>query len=117
MQADVKNLSPAPAMAQEPWKERLYNSYVSSGQAKANAGPDAVSNPFRLRGPYLRKIIRRFVPYDRQIRIVDLGCGHGACLYVLKSAGYVNVAGVDISPEQISRAHQLGVTEATLGDA
>jgi len=101
-------------ISQELWKERLYQSYVSSGQAgldRTAAGAEAL---YRGREPYLRTLIRKFVPSDRQIRIVDLGAGNGASLHALKSAGYLNIRGVDISPEQIEEAHRAGIPEVTL---
>lgn len=99
--------------AEPPWKQRLYQSYVSSGQVPtADTSADSF---FRSRAPYLRNVIDRHVPADRALRVVDLGCGHGACLYFLKRAGYRNVIGVDVSHEQIEQAHQLGISEAEPG--
>lgn len=94
------------------WKDRLYQSYVSSGQA-ADTGD--TSSFFRSRAPYLRQVLSRFIPPDRNLRIVDLGCGNGACLYFLKLAGYTNISGIDVSAEQIEEAHRVGVTEAKQG--
>jgi len=68
----------------------------------------------------LRHSILPYVPKDRSIRIMDLGCGFGAFLGLLADEGYVNAVGVDISPQQIAVAHQLGVTNtrvASLRDA
>ncbi len=97
------------------WKDRLYQSYVSSGQAADLGDALSAQSFFRPRAPYLRQVIRRFVPPDRQLKIVDLGCGTGAGLYFLKLAGYMNLSGVDVSGEQIEQAHRLGLTEATQG--
>ena len=102
-------------ISQEMWKERLYQSYVSSGQAGLDRTAASAEALYRGREPYLRAIIRKCVPSDRQIRIVDLGAGNGAALRALKSAGYLNIHGVDISPEQIEEAHRAGISEATLG--
>lgn len=43
----------------------------------------------------------RFLPKDRQAKILDLGCGSGAFVSWLHAKGYENVEGVDISQEQI----------------
>ena len=97
------------------WKDRLYQSYVSSGQV-ANIGDASSANSFfRPRASYLRQVVRRFIPPDRRLKIVDLGCGTGACLHFLKLAGYTNISGVDVSSEQIEQAHRLGLTEAKQG--
>ena len=97
------------------WKDRLYQSYVSSGQAANTGDASSPDSFFRSRAPYLRQVLSKFIAPDRQLKIVDLGCGPGAFLYFLKLAGYTNISGVDVSPEQIEQAHRLGLTEAKQG--
>lgn len=97
------------------WKDRLYQSYVSSGQAPAAENVVSPESFFRSRAPYFRHVIDRFIPRCRQIKIVDLGCGHGSSLHFLKCAGYRNIIGIDVSSEQIAQAHRLGITEAHQG--
>ncbi|HRK04528.1 MAG TPA: class I SAM-dependent methyltransferase [Chlorobiota bacterium] len=60
----------------------------------------------------LRHCVLPHVPTERTARIMDLGCGFGAFLSLLSDEGYQNAVGVDISPQQIAVAHQLGVTNA-----
>jgi SAM-dependent methyltransferase len=113
-------MSPAPNKIVMDWKTRLYNGYVSSGQANASLlDHPAVENPETVFGPrsaLLRDIISRHLPRDREAKILDLACGHGAFLHFLRIAGYKNCSGIDISPEQIELAHKLGVSEAYCGD-
>ena len=45
------------------------------------------------RFPYLRNIIRKYFPRDKHSRILDIGCGYGALLYVAQSEGYDEFAG------------------------
>ena len=97
------------------WKDRLYQYYVSSGQAATAKEASSPASFFRPRAPHLRQVVTRFIPPDRRLKIVDLGCGPGASLYFLKLAGYTNISGVDISLEQIEQAHRLGLTEARQG--
>jgi 2-polyprenyl-3-methyl-5-hydroxy-6-metoxy-1,4-benzoquinol methylase len=92
------------------WKARAYNAYVSSGQA---GNPDDLINS---RLPYIELIIRKYIPFDPNLQILDLGCGYGAFLYVLKQAGFQRIAGIDTSLEQVALAHNLGVTEVEHGD-
>lgn len=61
------------------------------------------------------RVIKRYVPVDRSIRIVDLACGHGTLVFCLRELGYVNVEGVDVSPEQVDLAHRLGIHGVNLG--
>lgn len=93
------------------WKSRFYEAYVSSGQARDTG--EAAEELFRPRKAFLNQIIARHLPPDRNARIVDLACGPGALLYFLEQAGYRDIAGVDISEEQIAVATRLGISSAT----
>jgi 2-polyprenyl-3-methyl-5-hydroxy-6-metoxy-1,4-benzoquinol methylase len=92
------------------WKKRLYDSYVSSGQAGAFTA--SAEHTFRPRKAYIEQLISKYFPSDRNAEILDLGCGHGAFLYFLAKAGYARISGVDTSPEQISKAHEFGIVNA-----
>jgi 2-polyprenyl-3-methyl-5-hydroxy-6-metoxy-1,4-benzoquinol methylase len=46
---------------------------------------------------------------ERQLAIADLGCGYGALVHCLLESGYNDVTGIDVSPEQVNLASQLGV--------
>jgi 2-polyprenyl-3-methyl-5-hydroxy-6-metoxy-1,4-benzoquinol methylase len=94
------------------WKSAFYTSYVSSGQAHAGDSQSA-QELFRPRLAYLNHVIANHLPPDRNARIVDLGCGPGALLFALERAGYRNIAGVDLSQEQIAVAARLGIASAT----
>ncbi|MGA7885800.1 MAG: class I SAM-dependent methyltransferase [Acidobacteriaceae bacterium] len=96
------------------WKEVLYKSYVSSGQAPERGNSSAAQ--FRHRADYLESTIRDHFPADRASRILDIGCGHGVLLYVLQQMGYGNIRGVDGSAEQVEFAKRLGVAGVELGD-
>jgi 2-polyprenyl-3-methyl-5-hydroxy-6-metoxy-1,4-benzoquinol methylase len=95
------------------WKTRLYEGYVSSGQALRPDRHDTAPRPEQIFGPraqHVKSVIARYLPPDRSARIVDLACGAGAYLYYLRAAGYTNVSGVDVSPEQIDLARRLGIS-------
>ena len=91
------------------WRRRLYDSYVSSGQG----GGDS-SKGYRSGAPYINQLIQRHIPADRNISILDLGCGTGGVIYWLKRAGYEKVSGIDFSPEMVAAAHAAGVNEVRL---
>lgn len=94
----------------DEWKQRLYDRYVSSGQAGAiTANPEQTFLP---RKAYIQHLIANYFPASRSSRILDIGCGHGAFLYFLAQAGYTNAYGVDTSAEQIAKARELGITTA-----
>lgn len=91
----------------QPWKDRLYAAYVSSGQAN-DSHTESVKH-FSLRQPYIQAVIQKYIAPDRNVRILDLGCGHGAFIYFLQQAGYQNIHGVDVSSEQVALAHKFGI--------
>jgi 2-polyprenyl-3-methyl-5-hydroxy-6-metoxy-1,4-benzoquinol methylase len=93
------------------WKSAFYDAYVSSGQASDSGKPAA--ELFRSRKAFLTHIIATYLPPDRNSRILDLACGPGALLYFLEQAGYRDIAGVDVSAEQIAVAARLGIASAT----
>jgi 2-polyprenyl-3-methyl-5-hydroxy-6-metoxy-1,4-benzoquinol methylase len=51
------------------------------------------------------------LPADKSCSIVDLGCGFGGMVEAAKRMGYTQIAGYDISTEQVKTAHQLGIKE------
>jgi SAM-dependent methyltransferase len=87
---------------------RIYRSYVSSGAfGTFSEGPPDL----RPRLPYLRRLVRKFFPIDKQSSILDLGCGDGGLLSVAQDLGYRRVTGVDLSPEQVQIARARGLPE------
>jgi SAM-dependent methyltransferase len=93
-----------------PWKKRLYDHYVTSGQAGTFEA--SAEQTFRPRRFYIEHLIANHFPHDRNTAILDIGCGHGAFLYFLTKAGYTRAIGIDTSPEQIAKAHELGIKTA-----
>jgi len=88
------------------YRSRIYARYSQGGRETDN--PVSVEN-FKSRAPYLKKIIKNHFPPNKNINIVDLGCGQGAFLYFLRSEGFSNLTGVDISTDQTEIAKKLGV--------
>ncbi len=99
---------PANSTTSVSWKQRLYDAYVSSGQAGNSVSQKAL---LHARAPSIRALIARHMPADKSVRIVDLGCGYGPCLHFLKQSGYRNIQGFDGSAEQVELAHRLGIQE------
>lgn len=85
------------------YRTDLYNRYQSTfkardGQSAKRHDSGEAIHPFR-----------GWLPSDRRAPILDLGCGSGQLLYALQDLGYSNVAGVDIGPEQVKSARELGL--------
>jgi SAM-dependent methyltransferase len=99
----------------ETYRERMYGAYVRSLR-----GADELNRPAAMESgsgrPFLERVIKRYFPAERSARIVDLGCGAGQLIHLAKQAGYRAIEGVDVSPEQVARAHALGLAEVRQGD-
>ena len=98
----------------ENWKQRLYGAYVSSGQALTHAGDPESFDPSRYL--YLTRMLQRVLPPRYNTRILDLACGHGPLLNCAKAMGYTQLAGVDVSAEQVALAHRLGLEQVVCMD-
>ncbi len=94
-------------------RTRIYRHYV---HARGESLAPATVAGFAPRAATLRRLIRKHLPADRTTSILDLGCGHGALIYFLSQAGYRNVVGVDVSPEQVAEASKLGIEGIREGD-
>jgi len=57
---------------------------------------------------YYKKNIYKFLPRDKDSKIVDLGCGLGHVLYFLRKEGYSNCLGVDIASENVEICQEKG---------
>ncbi len=88
------------------YRGTLYDNYLTS---HAQANNDDISQALASRAPYLKSLIANSFPNDRQVKILDLGCGYGALLYFLKEAGYHDLQGIDTSSEQVAGAKRLGL--------
>lgn len=86
------------------YRKLLYGTYVSSNKRYTY---DAISLVNLEKGRRnLRWFWRGWLP-PLSSRILDLGCGGGHLLGFLKSLGYINLTGVDVSSEQVAYARQV----------
>jgi len=60
--------------------------------------------------------LARWLPADRDARILDVACGEGALLSYLQSRGYRALEGFDISRENVGICHRLGLPFVAEGD-
>lgn len=100
-------------------KDKLYQNYVSSGQAGVDP-EHPIEHAKRKLGnanPYCDRLLEHYKHVDRNGCILDIGCGHGKFLAYLKRHGFQNVSGIDASTEQVELAHALGIHEVEHGDA
>ncbi len=58
---------------------------------------------------YFYKNYRKYLSSNKKIKILDIGCGNGLFLEFLKSMGYSNIEGIDLSTENIKICKSKGL--------
>jgi 2-polyprenyl-3-methyl-5-hydroxy-6-metoxy-1,4-benzoquinol methylase len=64
----------------------------------------------------LENEVLKYIPNNKSLKILEIACGHGNLLYLLKQKGFNNVYGIDISEDQINMAKSLGIENAEVAD-
>jgi SAM-dependent methyltransferase len=89
------------------FREALYQRYASSfkeahglDDPRAFAGYEAWAR---------RKLLPVIEGVDRHAAVLELGCGSGPMLELLRRSGYANLRGVDTAPEMVERACVRGL--------
>jgi len=99
--------------SQATYRTRIYANYVNARNTAL--APESLDG-LKSRAPYIMHLIRSHFPRNRQSDILELGCGHGAVIYYARLEGYINICGVDGSPEQVAAARRLGIDGVDEGD-
>jgi SAM-dependent methyltransferase len=89
------------------YRDALYAHYVSGHQG---VGREASSRPG------LEADVVRHLSEVRDGEVLDVGCGQGQLVRLLREHGYRRVSGIDVSAEQVALARELGTENVTLGD-
>lgn len=71
---------------------------------------------YRERSRFFDHRLRAFLPVDRGAPILDAACGAGEALHYLRSRGYENLLGIDLSEEQLAQARAAGITNVRHAD-
>lgn len=91
-------------MIQPDYRARVYASYTTEmvpfffSYSEADYARNSVSICRRLRG---------WLPQKPESKCLDLACGAGQILFMLKQAGYTDIIGVDISSQQVQTAKRI----------
>ena len=88
------------------YREKIYKYY--SNISGRNLAPQTVEG-FKSREPFFNKIINEHFPKNKDIKIVEVGCGYGSFGYFIQQAGYKNYVGIDGSESQVNEAKRLGI--------
>jgi SAM-dependent methyltransferase len=86
---------------QQDYRTTLYDRYVTAFKGRSTATPSTTW--------WDHKLLPLLADMDRSASILELGCGDGAFLAYLAQRGFTNLAGVDVSPEQVERAKRRGL--------
>jgi SAM-dependent methyltransferase len=87
-------------------RDRLYDAYASHHAGCADGAAAAL---------IYRRDIRPLLPPPDAGPVLDIGCGQGELVRLLRADGY-DAEGVDISPEQVALAKAAGVGSVHAGD-
>lgn len=86
------------------YRDRIFSRYASSVQHSDGQFNPVVAGNW---GSSFRPKISKWLPLDKNCNILEIACGNGRLLYCLKSWGYSNIIGIDISPEQVQLSRQV----------
>lgn len=90
--------------------KEFYGKYVSSGQS-------GYSENAHIGSPYFDFLFKIFFSkQEKQISILDIGCGRGDFLLYLNNQGFIDLHGVDISKEQVALAPKIQEIQIREGD-
>ncbi len=56
-----------------------------------------------------RSEILPLIPKNKEIKLLDIGCGFGSLVRLLKKEGFSNLKGIDLSESQVKIAHDFGM--------
>jgi len=97
------------------YRKILYESYYSNHSGEGDVLKRQAH--FRQQVRYFSKELLPHFPSDRNVRLLDVGCGFGSLLMALKEAGYGNAKGIDLSAEQLQMARSFGLENVEEADA
>lgn len=100
--------------ADQASRDRLYSSYISTHQQDSPTRRQ--DSPRKTAEAWIKRYVVRRLPPSLDARILDVGCGAGEVVEFLRATGYRHVRGIDISSEQVARAHERGIDGIELGD-
>ena len=93
--------------------DTLLGRYHTLTRRDAGLDPHTRKTIFRA----FARTLGRWLPDERNSPLLEIGCGEGHFLALLKSAGYTNLAGFDLSPENVDFCRERGLTFVQHHDA
>lgn len=87
-----------------------FDQYLSSGFARYNEGAGK-----NIRQHYRHNFLP-FIPKDKTVKILDVGCGMGQCLEWLRAEGYTRIGGIEVSREGVDYCVKQGFEVSQVED-
>jgi 2-polyprenyl-3-methyl-5-hydroxy-6-metoxy-1,4-benzoquinol methylase len=96
------------------YRETLYQNYYSTHSGKQEQSVQI--QHFKQQVRYFEREFKHLLPANKDIQILDIGCGTGSLIKALNQLGYANTNGIDLSEEQVRMAGVFGVERIEHGD-
>lgn len=96
------------------YKEKIYSNYYS--HHKKNLYGETTVQKIIAQFPVYEYYFSKLLPVDKNISVIDLGCGSGDFVYWLNSKGFKDTIGIDISNELIDIGKSLGISNILCND-
>ena len=88
----------------------IYSGYTRSSFFQDGYNNESLQIMRRFAKSYFDNNFLQHLPKDKSVTILEIGCGNGRYIERLRSLGYKNVTGIDISEDQINFAkNELGL--------
>lgn len=81
-------------------QQKVFDQFHSTGLATAKEFRSLEADLKNIAATYEWNY-KKLIPEDKNLKILDIGCGLGEFLYWLKNNGYKNFRGVDVSQEML----------------
>lgn len=96
------------------YRDKFYEKYITAQTAHLYGNLDL--NSIKKQFPVFRSYFGKFLPENKEAKIVDLGAGNGDLILWLQNIGFKNVSGVDYSKEQVEFAEKIGAKNLIQAD-
>ncbi len=96
------------------YRDKFYEKYITTQTSNIYGGLNL--GDIKKQFPIFKSYFGKFLPKNKEVKIIDLGCGNGDLILWLQNLGFKDVAGIDYSKEQVEFAKKLGVKNILQGD-
>ncbi len=97
------------------YRKTLYQNYYSTHSGKTDQSVQL--QHFNQQKRYFKREFEKWMPAQKDIAVLDIGCGTGSLLKAINELGYENTKGIDLSEEQVKMSKEFGVHGIIQADA